>query len=211
MKPIFIFLITILLGILVLSCEKEETTGILKDERDSKNYKTVKIGNQVWMAENLRFDAGEKSKAYDNSSYNAITYGLLYDYDTICDVCPEGWRIPVPQDWMLLEETIEAIYERDDIAGLILREEGYSHWKYEDMGTWNDVITDPLGFSALPGGWYDDWNRDFYGIGSSAIFWAYNDNSGCDYCSNISIGYDYANLLYDSDGSNWSSIRCIKE
>ena len=64
------------------------------DSRDGKTYKTVKIGNQTWMAENLNFTTAEGSWCYDDDTVNCNKYGRLYSWETARDVCPAGWHLP---------------------------------------------------------------------------------------------------------------------
>ena len=97
-----------------------------------QTYRTVKIGSQVWMAENLNYNTSG-SACYDNIS-DCSDYGRLYDWYTASVVCPEGWHLPSNDEWTTL---INFIGEN---AGTKLRAKSWSGG------------TDDYGFSALPSG-----------------------------------------------------------
>ena len=117
-----------------------QSTGIFKDSRDGNMYKTVEIGEQVWMAENLAYkpDSGNYW-AYDNNA----AYGYLYDWETAMKVCPSGWHLPTDDEWKQLSDYLGGESKADNK----LKETGTTHWKSP-----NEEATNESGFTALPGG-----------------------------------------------------------
>ena len=77
------------------------TEGTFTDPRDGQKYKTVKIGNQVWMAKNLNFNASGSS-CYNSSLSNCETYGRMYSQSAAMDICPDGWHLPSSTEWNTL-------------------------------------------------------------------------------------------------------------
>jgi uncharacterized protein (TIGR02145 family) len=101
-------LVLALEGLTFMSCGKDKddntkpndpNVGSVKDERDEIVYKTIKIGNQVWFAEDLRYD-GPLSQG---NSYNPSTGCKIYNLDGAKVACPNGWRLPSDLDFRILE------------------------------------------------------------------------------------------------------------
>ena len=111
--------------------------GTLTDERDGKTYKTVTIGKQTWMAENLNYKT-RYSFCYNNKAEYCDKYGRLYTWDFAMEACPAGWGLPSLEEFQVLVATIGGL----STAGKVLKStEG---WKDGGNGT------DDYGFSALP-------------------------------------------------------------
>ncbi|WP_113922434.1 fibrobacter succinogenes major paralogous domain-containing protein [Cognataquiflexum aquatile] len=118
----------------------ESDSETFSDPRDGQVYKIVKIGDQVWFAENLNYNA-EGSWCYDSDSENCEIYGRLYSWEVGLTACPEGWHLPSEDEWNNLIEFLGG-YE---IAGGKMK--AISGWDEPNIGATNES-----GFSALPGG-----------------------------------------------------------
>jgi uncharacterized protein (TIGR02145 family) len=171
-------------------------SGKLTDSRDGQKYKTVKIGNQVWMAENLRFKIGD-SWCYDNNENNCNRYGRLYDWNMAEIACPKGWHLPSKDEWTELVTVVGL-----GIAGKKLK--STSDWVENGNGT------DDYGFSALPGGLRDT-DGSFANVGKYGFWWTAAENgSGLAYVRGMGYGKDDVGEL--SDGKSYGfSARCLQD
>jgi len=215
--------------LLFTACDKndpfEGPAGTFTDERDGHQYKWVKIGEQIWMAENLAYvpyacapDSQCGIWVYDyygeGSFYeNYTTYGCLYDWETAMEVCPEGWHLPSDEEWMELERFLGMHEDELDRTGIIrgaeanvggkLKETGLSHWKEPNEGATNES-----GFSALPGGF--KYEKKYTSKGYHANFWT-SDSYKEEYAIIRMLPY-YGNSVFreEMDITDGLSIRCIK-
>ena len=178
------------------------TQGPFTDSRDGKQYETVLIGNQEWMAENLAYEAKQGSIwAYDYDTSSVETYGWLYDWNTAQEVCPEGWHLPSDIEWNTLIESLGGIAK----AGGALK--NISGWNTPNVGA-----TNSSGFTGLPGGvFHNNW-KFFEGVGVYGVWWSSIEGSNPSTALNYRLFRSSAevNLRIDRKTSGFS-CRCVRD
>ena len=198
--------------------------GIVKDV-DGNTYKTIKIGEQVWMAENLRTTKYNDGTAipfvtsnsewsnlntpgycwYNNDSVaNSKIYGALYNWYTVetNQLCPTGWHVSTESEWI----TLYTYLGGDSIAGGMLKDTGTIYWISPNTGATNEI-----GFTVLPNGNRDYNSGTFSNLYQFGYFW-----SATDY--NVDSAW-FFELLYNSKflmkyGTSIRygfGVRCIRD
>ena len=201
--------------------------NIFTDSRDGQKYKTIKLGRQEWMAENLNFyeiNMGNKSRCYGDNVANCSKYGRLYTwavamdsagmysykgkgcgYGELCNlseshrgVCPEGWHLPNKSEWDSLWNAIGG----KRVAGTKLK--STTGWVVGGEGV------DDYGFAILPAGYFDE--LKFGGLDSCSGFWTSTEKSS---------NYAYAAFAdeskqmdideYEHSKKEGRSVRCVKD
>jgi uncharacterized protein (TIGR02145 family) len=218
-----IYRIGVIVSLLVLlvSCNKNDDSGTVTDA-DGNKYKTVVVGDHVWMAENLRTTSFQDGTAInlitDNTvwSYSSAAYcwygndqstnedfGVLYNYYAVVDsknLCPDGWHIPSSEEWATLIDFAGG----SSIAGSKLKENGTKHW-FAPNSSENSYH-----FSVLGGGLRDQYGI-FDNLGENCFFWT---------STAYSTDKAWYIVLYNNTSSAlnnyWSkyagfSVRCVKD
>jgi len=180
----------------------EPSFGTITDTRDGKTYKTVKIGKQAWMAENLNYPTVRGSWCYENSADSCKKYGRLYEWYTAKTVCPSGWRLPDTADWEMLCTTT------GKFVGKKLKSK--SGWSNPGDGISGNG-TNNYGFSALPGGFFRTHDRKFIDAGENCHWWTateYGSGSAC-----FRSLHNFANgwLTGATGKDNGHSVRCVAD
>jgi len=178
-----------------------QETGSYTDSRDGHEYKTIKIGDQWWMSENLAYQTSSGCLVYEGIEKYLETYGYLYIWETALQVCPDGWHLPSDAEFEKLSRFLGGEVE----AGGKLKETGTTHWDHPNTGA-----TNSSGFSALAAG-YEGSEPYQYFIGKQAYFWSYDETVA---------DSEIARALYFNKGEftrygitreNGLSVRCIKD
>ena len=174
-----------------------------KDDRDGKSYKSVKIGEQTWMAENLNYRGSEPDtlgSCYDNNPANCTTYGRLYGRTEAKEAaCPSGWHLPDTTEWNTLIKTVGG----SSTAGTKLK----SKCGWNDYEGTSGNGTDDFGFFALPSGYYMDGR--FRKIGETTYWWSSSNYGGNNVTSYLGIHYKYGSSEWGAS-TGLLSVRCIQ-
>lgn len=222
----FIFLS--LLYLILSSCNSDPIDQTIKDI-DGNIYGTVKIGEQVWMKENLRvtkFNNGKPipgitddsewcnltTAAYcwykNDSTYFNKPYGALYNYHAINsgELCPEGWHVPTKEEFQVLINSLDknvnfVKHEVSTVAGGKLKMTGSNQWLSPNIKATNES-----GFSALPGG-CRSWKGNFSMINSFGYYGCSTNNSSLAVRTSSSSAFLRSNI----SGYVGVSVRCIKD
>jgi uncharacterized protein (TIGR02145 family) len=186
-------------------------------------YKTVLIGNQTWMAENLRVtklnDGSAIPYVIDNTAWGNLTtpgycfynndsntykatYGMLYNWYTVStgNVCPTDWHVPGDAEWTIIENFLGGA----SIAGGKMKETGTTHWQTPNTGADNSS-----GFLALPGGLRAN-TGIFYNIFNAAQFWSSTESNSTTAWMRYANYNNTALLSYAHGKVTGFAIRCIK-
>jgi uncharacterized protein (TIGR02145 family) len=192
--------------------------GSFTDPRDKKSYKTVAIGEQTWMAENLNHNA-KGSKCYANKDANCKKYGRLYGAENAKSVCPAGWHLPTGAEFNKL---IDAAGGKETAEKFLKSKSGWNadrdiHGIHGGDG--KQMIPgngeDKLGFAAVPGGAYGGEGA----CGDGPECEGFDHMGSCGFF--ISADDDYRLSIYSGEGlSSYSakdfypilfSVRCLKD
>ena len=201
-----------------------------EDARDGRVYKTVKLGSQEWMAENLNY-AAEGSLCYENDEKNCEKYGRLYNWEVALDtsnrgcgdnfsgcrlrsdfhpregICPDGWHVPEHAEWDTLFAYADAHGEGESAADAL---QAY----YRDDYLEKTYSSDRFGFNVVPAGVFN--GNEFSGLGTSTEFWTASIET-TDWLSYISITPSTIHFVKGSGSnvymthiSHAVSVRCVK-
>ncbi len=210
--------------------------GDFTDTRDGKQYPTVEIYGQIWMAENLAYlpevcasDANCGYWVYDyqgadvNTAKVAVNfpvYGVLYNWEMAKASCPAGWHLPTTNEWseleinlgMSLNDATHNFPARGTNEGGKLKETGETHWTSGNTGASNEAS-----FNAVPGGMRDVLDNSFKWLGVNCYFWTASTwgapelniwyRSLSNTSSRISLS-SYSLNFYENLGM---SVRCVKD
>lgn len=171
--------------------------GTFTDPRDGEVYKTVKIGDQEWMAENLRF-----SIRGDRVPEGNPAYGHLYGVNALAKVAPKGWRLPTRKEMESLVKSTESEKGGPTVALFATSEEKVKEWKY--IGG-----QDTLGIGFVFAGYWSSYSKIFSEADSDAYLWCIEESGApafVNFCKiNQNVKFDF------SQGVKYYSVRLVKD
>lgn len=163
-------------------------TGTLVDARDGATYKTITIGNQVWLAENIRFNSAQ-SLCPDIKERACSEFGRFYTFADAMMVCPAGWHIPDQREWDVLLNHFGG--NRRAIAHL---QHGGS-----------------AKFGALFGGVFAPSVGQLLGFGEWEIFWANVEHRETQEALTVYLHHEQGVTYHFNTILNYNGVRCLQD
>ena len=215
------------------------TAPALVTDIDGNVYQTIKIGNQVWMAENLKVTHYRDGTAitnvtasvawsflstgayciYNNSVYNEVdTYGALYNWYAVDDsrnIAPEGWHVATDDEWKDMEMALGMSQSEADVYGWRGTNEGSKLAGNADLWNSGDLEDNSefgtSGFTALPGGSRNFFNSFYTGMGFFGFFWSATEDSS-NYAWSRTLSYLGSGVnRYHKYMRSGFSVRCLRD
>jgi uncharacterized protein (TIGR02145 family) len=186
-----------------------------KDARDGQTYKSVVIGTQTWMADNLNYNASGSICVSYVEEYCDI-YGRLYNWNTAMSVCPSGWHLPSSDEWGILLMNIVYVGEGGIFYIDVKALKSKNGWgNYVDAGSGDSKSgggEDTYGFTALPGG-YSKGGTTIENLGTEGRWWI-SDCPSTNTCSPIGIKSE--NVTNNTFSGSFTkayllSVRCVQD
>ena len=236
-KSFNMLIISGLVLLITSSCRKKENNIVIEPinfnpsisygnltDQDGNTYKTVTLGTQTWMAENLRTTKYRNGDAitfisdnaewinltsgafcyFNNQNIYKNTFGCLYNAYAVTDsrnIAPLGWHVPTTDDW----DTLLAYLGGSKLASVKLKESGTIHWKPPinhqagvDLMINEAIGTNETGFTALPGGQRDR-DGNYLNDGLYAYWWTVTEFPGTN-------GWYIGNNIYIAIPNNWPDM-----
>lgn len=174
--------------------------GTLTDSRDDKTYKTVKIGEQTWMAENLNYFMSDSTSICNDMDEDCSRYHRFYTWEAAKEACPTGWHLPTEAEFTTLKNFV--LKDWPDYSVLSLLGEQYG---------WETVTYDAYGFNAKydysP---FDNPRGEFTYKGSSA-YWSSTEGSDGSSVKALWLQLDSGSEIESIDKNYYAGVRCLKD
>jgi uncharacterized protein (TIGR02145 family) len=173
--------------------------------------KTVVVGGQTWMAENLNREMGA-SWWYKDTVWLGNRFGRLYDWETARNVCPDGWHLPSREEWNKLIAFVgRGASEPGEVAGGKLKSTlDWASWNDNNGKLHNNNGTDDFGFTGRPGGHRLSSNGAYGAVGHQGAWWTATEESK-DFAYNWQMTYVDGSVTERINLKTYGiSVRCIQ-
>lgn len=216
MKSTFGTILICLLSVIFFNCTKKlgdvkpplGNYSTFTDQRDGKTYKSITIGTQVWMAENLAYQTVSGSWNYLGDKNLGAKFGRLYTWAAALEAVPAGWHLPTDEEWKKLEMTLGMSQSAADCINNRGTNEGR---KLKTTLGWegNTNGTDEVGFAALPGGFRSN-SGTFLADGYYGYWWTSTEDGTTNAWIRLIESSNFGitrNISFKEDAY---SVRCVK-
>jgi uncharacterized protein (TIGR02145 family) len=196
------------------------------DARDGREYRTLRVANQEWMADNLGYNA---TGSFLNPANPSADYGRLYDWATVMDganssnavpsgvtgICPAGWHLPSDEEWLVLERAWD--FTPDVLETYSWRGPGAAEMKSANSWPPSDsTANNAFGFNALPAGIYGQPAQGpccvFMQFGTATGYWTTTEyNSTLSIIRDLDASYSFGVGRHFRDRATARSCRCVKD
>lgn len=224
-KQLAFIIVFVLIDFLNSFAQKKE---LFTDPRDGHVYKTVRIGNQIWLAENLAYlpsvnrpkETGSVPGYYvygytgkdineAKKSENYKSFGVLYNYKAAKNACPKGWHLPTDEEWEQLTQYVSGVkypsYDRRQGADYYEKANSLKSTDWHSGSSYNTT-----GFSALPAGFYINKDKFFYYADKFGGWWSATEKDDANAFARVIVAENKV-FKKEYDKSFGFSVRCIKD
>lgn len=182
-------------GNIIMFVTDSNFNGTFIDNRDNKEYKTVFINDEIWMAQNLDYNISGSEYYNADSIMYSQNNGRLYTWDEAMNACPSGWKLPSDNDWMKLEEATGMEADRLTDSGI-------------RGGSANQLLVGGIQDINLTLSGYK-WGENWFEYNYSGGYWTSTKDGEAAYCREFQINIMGINRVYASSDLKYS-VRCIK-
>jgi len=192
----------------------DDTSGEFTDSRDGNVYRWVKIGDQVWLAENLRFKTKTGSWCWENTEDSCVTRGRLYNWPAAMQAAPPGWHVPSDDEWKKLEIALGLTPEQADEEAFRIDDDSLLAGKIKRTDAWRESyagtpisITNESGFSAVGSGIYANGSFNHNGY---AGWWTSTDSDSLAWIRHIGFFDNTIDRVLNRKEFAYA-VRCVRD
>lgn len=174
--------------------------GTLTDSRDDKTYKTVKIGEQTWMAENLDYYMSDSTSICNDLDEDCSKYHRFYTWEAAKEACPTGWHLPTEAEFTTLKNFVLKDWPDYSVVSLLGEQYGWEMETYDAYGFDAKETRSP----------FDNPRGEFTFKGISA-YWSSTEGKDSSKAKTLLLQIHHDIEGDDFDKGNYAGVRCLKD